>query len=50
MGENLLGLVLDNRRAKKEGPEGIARRAKPIGAMSYCTERPEGLRRAVLLK
>lgn len=29
-------------------PEGIARQAKPIGAMSYCTERPEGLRRDVL--
>lgn len=28
MGENLLGLVLDNRRAKKEGPEGIARRQR----------------------
>jgi len=28
MGENLLGLVLDNRRAKKDGPEGIARRQR----------------------
>tara|TARA_R110001592_G_scaffold283010_3_gene550878 strand:- start:7454 stop:8308 length:855 start_codon:yes stop_codon:yes gene_type:complete len=29
-------------------PENIARRARPVGAMSYCTERPEGLRRDVL--
>ena len=29
-------------------PEDIARRARPVGAMSYCTERPEGLRRDVL--
>lgn len=28
--------------------EDIARRARPVGAMSYCTERPEGLRRDVL--
>lgn len=30
-------------------PEAVARRARPVGAMSYCTERPEGLRRDVLL-
>lgn len=29
-------------------PEDIARRARPVGAISYCTERPEGLRRDVL--
>lgn len=28
MGENLIGLVLDGRRARKEGPEGIARRQR----------------------
>lgn len=28
MGENLVGLVLDNWRAKKEGPEGIAHRQR----------------------
>ncbi len=34
MGKNLLGLVLDNRRAKKEGPEGIGRRQRErLGAM-----------------
>lgn len=34
MGENLLGLILDNRRAKREGPGGIARRQhERLGAM-----------------
>ncbi|MBN9318002.1 MAG: phenylacetate--CoA ligase family protein [Devosia sp.] len=34
MGEDLLGLVLDVRRAKKQGPEGIARRQRErLGAM-----------------
>lgn len=29
-------------------PADLARRAVPVGAISYCTERPEGLRRDVL--
>ena len=29
-------------------PADLARRAVPVGAVSYCTERPEGLRRDVL--
>jgi hypothetical protein len=29
-------------------PEAIARRARPVSAVSYCTERAEGLRRDVL--
>ncbi|HRD74393.1 MAG TPA: phenylacetate--CoA ligase family protein [Hyphomicrobiaceae bacterium] len=34
MGENLLGLVIDNRRARKEGAEGIVRRQRErLGAM-----------------
>ena len=29
-------------------PESLARKAVPVGALGYCTERPEGLRRDVL--